>query len=69
MALAVISDSIPPPTVRGSWVHLFAGGCIEFRFDARGPETHTLERDIRSSLGFTDADEVRELGRSMGYDI
>ena len=68
-ALDALARSTPDPTIRGSWFHVFEGGCIEYRFDAEGPETHTLEHDIRDSLGFIDANEVREVGRSLGYDI
>jgi len=68
-ALELLEDSVGSPSYRGSWFHLFDGGCIEYRFDAVGSETHTLEQRIRESLGFTDAEEVRRVGRTLGYRI
>jgi hypothetical protein len=68
-ALEMIDRTVEPPSYRGSWMHVFEGGCIEYRFDAHGPETLTLENRIRRTLGFTDAEAVRDIGRSLGYDI
>lgn len=68
-ALEMIEEVTAPPSLLGSWYHVFDGGCIEYRFDAHGPDTHTLEQRISQSLGFIDSQLVADIGRSFGYEL
>ena len=68
-ALDMIEDTVEPPAYEGSWFYLFEGGCTEYRFDANGPGSETVAADVDASIGFADAQAVKDLARSAGYEI
>jgi hypothetical protein len=64
-----VEATVSKPSYVGSWFYEFDGGCTEYRFDARGPGVETVAGDAQRSLGFTDAETVKNIARSAGYEI
>ncbi len=68
-ALDEIEEHVDKPSYRGSWFYVFEGGCTEYRFDAAGAGVETVAADVQRSLGFTDAEAIKQTARDAGYDI
>jgi hypothetical protein len=68
-AIKEIENAVTPPSYRGSWYYVFAGGCVVYTFDATGPEVNTIDADITIALGLYDAEALRQRARDDGYDI
>lgn len=68
-ALEDIEDEVAEPRYAGSWFFTFDGGCIEWRFDASGPEVAMLSSEIREAVGFVRLDLLRAGGESAGFLI
>ena len=64
-----IEEHVRKPSYRGSWFYVFEGGCTEYRFDAAGAGVETVAADVQRSLGFLDADAIKQTAREAGYDI
>lgn len=61
-----LDDRLPPPSYTGTWMYTFAGGCITYEFDARGPDVDTLLDDVPVAVGFLDAENARQVLRDAG---
>jgi hypothetical protein len=46
---------------RGSWYYLFDGGCVEYHFDAEGPEVDEIAGDVRDALSFFEREPLDDL--------
>ena len=68
-ALDDIEADLGPPAYRAEWFHTFTGGCIVYRFDARGSGAEAIAREVRDALGFYPLVELRESARASGLDI
>ena len=68
-ALEEIEEDVAPPSYRGSWFYVFEGGCTEYRFTAEGPGVETVAVDVQRSLSFVDAEAIKQVARSAGYNI
>lgn len=68
-AIDEIEDVETPPTYRGKWYFVFAGGCVVYTFNAEGPGVETIEDDVLIALGLFDAEALREVAREEGFDI
>lgn len=66
-AIDAIDDAEAEASYRGKWYYVFEGGCAVYTFDAQGPGVETLETDIALTLGFFDANELRQVARDAGY--
>ncbi|MBT8202883.1 MAG: hypothetical protein HKN74_12955 [Acidimicrobiia bacterium] len=61
-----LEDRLPKPSLRGTWVQVFAGGCIRFDFDATGHGVDGLVGDVEEAIGLFPAEEVRQIMRDAG---
>lgn len=68
-ALEEIADDLGSPVYRAEWFHTFVGGCIVYRFDAKGAGSEFIALDIREALGFYPLGELREAARRAGFDV
>ncbi len=68
-ALDEIEDDLGSPVYRAEWFHSFEGGCIVYRFDAKGAGAEFTASQVRSSLGFYPLGELREDARAAGFDV
>lgn len=68
-ALEEIEDDLGSPVYRAEWFHSFEGGCIVYRFDAKGAGSESIASEVQSSLGFYPLGELREAARAAGIDI
>ncbi len=68
-ATSRIEDHLPELRYRGSWYHLFAGGCITYDIDAAGPGVQTIEADIRQVVGFYPLGELRRAAAVVGFVV
>ncbi|MFW2381169.1 MAG: hypothetical protein ACN4GZ_05370 [Acidimicrobiales bacterium] len=68
-ALDLIEEHLPEVYYRGSWYFTFDGGCITYRFDAKGPLAETVAADAQDALGFFNAEQLRDVARNAGYYI
>ncbi len=59
---AILDNHLDQPSYRGTWVTVFDGGCITYRFDAKGPEVGSLVEDVTASL---DLFPSRQLQRDL----
>lgn len=64
-----IEDVETQSSYRGKWYYVFEGGCVVYTFDAEGPGVDKIERDIAQTLGFYDANELRQIARDAGYNL
>ncbi len=68
-ALDEIADDLDDPAYRAEWFHMFTGGCIVYRFDAKGAGSELIAVEIADAIGFYPLGELREGARQAGYDI
>jgi hypothetical protein len=68
-AIDVIEDAEERASYRGSWYHVFEGGCVVYTFDAEGAGVDTIEDDIGLTLGLFDADALRQTARDAGFNL
>lgn len=68
-AVSRIDDHLPELRYRGSWYHVFAGGCITYDIDAAGSGVQTLEADIRQVVGFYPLGELRRAAADAGFVV
>jgi len=53
----------------GNWWYEFAGGCVQFRFDAEGPGVDEIADDVRQAFTFRSTAPVLDLvAREFGVD-
>lgn len=65
----LLEDTETESSYVGSWFYVFDGGCVRYVFDAEGPGTATLDRDVETALGLYDAEELRQVARDLGFEI
>jgi hypothetical protein len=68
-ALEEIEEDVGTARYEAEWYHLFPGGCITYRVDAKGAGAETIAADLDEVLGFYPLAELRELGRESGVDF
>ena len=61
-----LENRLPQPSLRGTWVQVFEGGCIRFDFDAEGHGVDGLISDVEEAVGLFPAQEVRRIMRDAG---
>lgn len=61
-----LEDRLPKPSLRGTWVQVFEGGCIRFDLDAEGHGVDGLVGDVEEAIGLFPAEEVRRIMRDAG---
>ena len=66
-ALAEIADEAETANYRARWFDVFAGGCVLYDFDAKGPGTETVARDGMRSLSLYPLEPLRQVARDAGY--
>lgn len=64
-----IEDVETQSSYRGKWYYVFEGGCVVYTFDAEGAGVDKIERDIAQTLGFYDANDLRQIARDAGYNL
>jgi hypothetical protein len=68
-ALDEIADDLGSPVYRAEWFHIFEGGCIVYRFEAKGSGSESIASNVRDALGFYPLGELRDAARRAGYDV
>ena len=68
-AVEEIAEPLGDPVYRATWYYLFEGGCVTYRFDARGAGVERIAREVRTALGFMDLAPIREYGEQHGYIV
>ena len=68
-ALEEIAEDLGSPVYRAEWFHVFEGGCIVYRFDAKGAGAESIASEVRNALGFYPLGELLEVAREEGFDI
>ncbi len=68
-ALDEVADDLGDPVYRAEWFHTFNGGCIVYRFDAKGIGSEMIALEVLEAIGFYPLAELREGARQAGYDI
>lgn len=68
-ALEEIADDLGSPVYRAEWIHVFDGGCIVYRFDAKGVGAETIALEVSEALGFYPLARLRETARRAGFDV
>ena len=68
-AMTRIENQLADLRYRGTWYHVFEGGCITYRIDAKGPGVQSLEGDIRQVVGFYQLGELRRAGADAGFVV
>lgn len=64
--LDVLEGRLPKPSMVGTWVQIFDGGCIRYEIDASGPGVDRLAGDIEEAVGLFPAGDVRQVLRDAG---
>jgi hypothetical protein len=67
--LAELGERAEPPRYAATWWHVFDGGCVTYRFDARGPAAATVADDARRALGTFPLGELRRELAELGMSI
>lgn len=68
-ALEEIEEDLGSPEYRAEWFHTFSGGCVIYRFHAKGLGSETIAADVRDAIGFYPLDELRDAARRAGFDV
>ncbi len=68
-ALEEIEDDLGQPRYRAEWFHVFEGGCIVYRIDAKGAGAESVVQDLDEVLQFFPLREFREAVRAQGLDV
>jgi hypothetical protein len=64
--LDVLEGRLPEPSFTGTWARVFAGGCVTYEFDAKGPGVDRLADEVEDALDLFPAGEVRRAMRAVG---
>ncbi len=64
--VSLIGDHLAEPSFRGEWITVVDGGCITYRFDAKGPEVAGLTQTITEALGLFPSRELQQQLRDAG---
>ena len=57
-------------TYRGTWTYLFTGGCVQYRFNAAGPEINALPLDASATILFTPRSTYQDaVSDEFGYTV
>ena len=68
-AVTRIKDRVPELRYRGTWYHVFEGGCLTYRIDADGSGVQTLEEDIRQVVSFYPLGDMRRAAVEAGFEV
>ncbi len=68
-ALEEIEEDLGEPRYRAEWFHVFEGGCIVYRVDAKGAGAESVVEDLDDVLQFFPLREFREAVRAQGLDV
>jgi hypothetical protein len=66
-ALAEIGEEADSAKYQARWFDVFAGGCVQYDFDAKGIGAETVAHDGLESLGLYPLEPLREVARDAGY--
>ena len=64
--LDLLDGGLPEPSLEGTWVDVFEGGCVVYEFDAHGPGAERLEEEVDRALGLFPAEDLREILTDQG---
>ena len=68
-ALDEVEDDLRSPAYRAQWFYTFEGGCIVYRFNAKGAGAEDIALEIKGALGFYPLGELRNVATDAGFDI
>lgn len=66
-ALAEIGEEADAARYQARWFDVFAGGCVQYDFDAKGIGAETVAHDGLDSLGLYPLEPLRQVAREAGY--
>ncbi len=68
-AVEEVAEGLGPPVYRATWRYPFEGGCVTYRFNARGIGAERIRYEVMDALGFLDLGPLRRLGEQFGYVV
>ena len=66
-ALAEIGEEADSAKYQARWFDVFAGGCVQYDFDANGIGAEAVAHDALESLGLYPLEPLRQVARDAGY--
>ncbi len=68
-AIEEIAEPLGDPVYRATWCYPFEGGCVTYRFDAKGAGAERIAGEVKTALGFMDLAPIRKYGKQHGYIV